>query len=638
MNKTDDIELDLTLFMDLINHSNDMIFILNMGSMQFEYINKTTCYKLGYTFDEMQALGVEGFRKSLPENSSFSEHIKELKQSNEGLTDHAILICKDGSEIYIEANVRIINRNNNDYNIVMVRDITERVEYIESIEKLKERLELALLGNNSGIWDWNLLDNSIYLSPQWKEMLGFSENELHNLLSTWKERVHPDDIQTVMSYINENFDDNVKYNEMVYRLRHKDDKWIWVLARAITQYDEHNKAIRRVGTHTDITKEKARQLKSAHQAQIIEQINDAVVSSDLDGNITSWNLGAQKLLDYSADEVIGKPVTLLHREEDIPTIEKNIAIIMQTGSHSEDMYFVKKSKELVCVSISFSLLKDENGVPVNIIAYGYDLTERKKAQDEIKHINENLQKEVSSQLDKLREKDNILMEQSKLAQMGDMLNMIAHQWRQPLNSMSASAIKLSLQNELDILNKDSVEETSRFIQEETQIMSKIINDFMNFNKPEKNDKFLLFESISQVFNIISPQLKNRNITLEVEVDREIKIFHNSKSIEHTLLNLIMNSRDAFEDSKIKNKRIKIFTTKDEDSISLHVEDNAGGIPANIIDKVFNPYFSTKEQGKGTGIGLYMSKQMIESIKGSIINVEVLNNHTLFTMKFENYFL
>ena len=98
----------------------------------------------------------------------------------------------------------------------------------------------------------------------------------------------------------------------------------------------------------------------------------------------------------------------------------------------------------------------------------------------------------------------------------------------------------------------------------------------------------------------------------------------------------MNSRDAFENkNEIKNKTIKIFTTTDENSIFLHVEDNAGGIPEEIIDKIFNPYFTTKEQGKGTGIGLYMSKQMLEGVGGCTINVEVIDGHTLFIIRFAN---
>ena len=218
--------------------------------------------------------------------------------------------------------------------------------------------------------------------------------------------------------------------------------------------------------------------------------------------------------------------------------------------------------------------------------------------------------------------------------------MIAHQWRQPLNAISASAINLSLKNDFNMLDKKDIAVASEFIQDETQLMSKIINDFMEFNKPEKNSEFSLLEAISQVSKIISSQLTSRDITLEINVDKEIKVFHNSKNIEHVLLNLLVNARDAFEDGvplgykDIENKTIKMFITQDDESVTLTVEDNAGGIPQNIIEKVFNPYFTTKEQGKGTGIGLYMSKQMVESIDGSTINVEVVDYHTLFRVRFK----
>lgn len=250
--------------------------------------------------------------------------------------------------------------------------------------------------------------------------------------------------------------------------------------------------------------------------------------------------------------------------------------------------------------------------------------------EKVKYIN---RQSLIAHSKELREKDSLLLEQSKLAQMGDMLNMIAHQWRQPLNAMSASAIQLSMKNDLDMIDKDSIENTSKFIQKQTQLMSQIINDFMDFNKSQKNSEFLLFEAVEQVIKMILPQLKNRNITLKTDIDKDIKVFHNSKNIEHVLLNIIMNARDAFEENNhIENKTIKIFTTSDKDYVTLTIEDNAGGIPKNIINKIFNPYFTTKEQGKGTGIGLYMSKKMVESIDDNTLSVEVIEGTTLFKIK------
>ena len=347
---------------------------------------------------------------------------------------------------------------------------------------------------------------------------------------------------------------------------------------------------------------------------IINNIPIRIFWKDLDGIY----LGANKLFLKDAgvdspDEIIGKTdfelpwakkEAQIYRDDDIAVMKSGISKLqyeeMQTGANG---------KQLI-LQTSKVPLKNTKGSTIGILGVYEDITEKR-------HLK------------------NQLIEQSKLAQMGDMLNMIAHQWRQPLNAMSASAINLSIKNQFDMLSKEFVEEISEFIQQETQSMSKIIDDFMEFNKPEKNNNFPLLESIYMVKSIVTAQFTSRNISLEVNVDKEIKVFHNSKSIEHTLLNLLMNARDAFDGSDLKDKKIKIFTTIDENFITLNIQDNAGGIPQDIINKVFNPYFTTKEQGKGTGIGLYMAKQMVESIEGSSISVEAVNNCTLFKITFKN---
>ena len=230
--------------------------------------------------------------------------------------------------------------------------------------------------------------------------------------------------------------------------------------------------------------------------------------------------------------------------------------------------------------------------------------------------------------------EEFIIEQSRLAQMGEMLNMIAHQWRQPLNAISASAINLSLKNSLNMIEDSDIEDITQIIQQKTQSLSEIIDDFMAFNKPESNKKFFLFEVVSHVEKIIAPQLKNRSIELEVKIDEGVEVFHNTKSIEHILLNLIINSRDAFEGKNIENKKIRVYLTEDENTLSLAVEDNAGGIPDEVLSKVFNPYFTTKEKGKGTGIGLYMSKQMMESVNNAQIDVKVKDCKTEFKLIFK----
>jgi signal transduction histidine kinase len=212
--------------------------------------------------------------------------------------------------------------------------------------------------------------------------------------------------------------------------------------------------------------------------------------------------------------------------------------------------------------------------------------------------------------------------------------MIAHQWRQPLNVISSVAIRLNLKNELGKLEQDDIKNISGLIGSKVQEMSNIINDFMEFNKPDANSKFKLIDAVKTVIDMSEAQFKSRGIEIEVDVDENLEVFHNLKSIEHVLLNLLTNSRDAFAENKdITTRLIKIYTTKSENGITLSVEDNAGGIKKDILHKIFNPYFTTKEQGKGTGIGLYMSKKMVESVSNAKLSVEVIENRTIFHILF-----
>ena len=243
-------------------------------------------------------------------------------------------------------------------------------------------------------------------------------------------------------------------------------------------------------------------------------------------------------------------------------------------------------------------------------------------------------KKLEQEVKENQKKDRLLMEQSKLAQMGEMMNMIAHQWRQPLNVVAASALNLSLLNSIGSLDDEELEKTTTFIQEQVQKMSETINDFMEFNKETAQDEIIHNESVINVQKMIMSQLVNRSILLKIDIDNLIKVFHNKTSIEHSLMNIIGNARDAYDHYESEDEKIiKIYTKEDNNNVILCIEDNAGGIPKEIINKIFNPYFTTKEQGKGTGIGLYMTKKMIEEVDGSSIDVESSNGKTIFYIKF-----
>ncbi|BAF72332.1 bifunctional diguanylate cyclase/phosphodiesterase [Sulfurovum sp. NBC37-1] len=250
----------------------------------------------------------------------------------------------------------------------------------EMDEKIKERFELALCGSKTSILDWDMVNHTLYISPSWKEMLGYREDELPNAESTWKKLAYPRDIVNVMRSLKKHIREHRKVFENNHRLRHKDGHWIWVLGRARIIYDEAGNPIRMVGTHTDITEEKELQLKYSQQAQVLEQIHDAVILLDMDGFIRSWNKGSEILFEYRADEVIGKNFSILFSDNITSAYEKWISELKENGEYKGEMFLQKKSGEPLYAVFSFSLLKNQNGETTEVVSLIHDITEQKKAE------------------------------------------------------------------------------------------------------------------------------------------------------------------------------------------------------------------------------------------------------------------
>ncbi|MGA1931168.1 sensor histidine kinase [Arcobacter sp. YIC-464] len=217
----------------------------------------------------------------------------------------------------------------------------------------------------------------------------------------------------------------------------------------------------------------------------------------------------------------------------------------------------------------------------------------------------------------LREKDILLIQQSKMAAMGEMIDNIAHQWKQPLNTISTTASGIKLQEELDILNNKTLVKEMDNITTSTKFLSETIDDFRNFFNTNKTKReFSLENCINKVLLLVNSKLRNRYIEVIKDIN-EYKVTGVENEIVQILMNIVNNAIDALDDSINDNKYIFIDTKIEEDKIYITIKDNAGGIDKNIINKIFESRFTTKKEGKGTGIGLYMSKIIINSYKGSI---------------------
>ncbi|NPA59239.1 MAG: PAS domain S-box protein [Epsilonproteobacteria bacterium] len=237
-----------------------------------------------------------------------------------------------------------------------------------------------------------------------------------------------------------------------------------------------------------------------------------------------------------------------------------------------------------------------------------DIDSRKKAELEIIRLNTTLEERVSKEVEKNREKDKQMLHQSKLAQMGEMISMIAHQWRQPLAAINAAAIGINIKAQLNKLEKETAIDASNKIADYTKHLSETIDDFRTFFKSNKDKQNTTYtELIESVLKIVEVSIKNKNISIIKNLNSTIVFETYENELKQVLLNLIKNAEDALLENNIQDAKIII---ESYDNIIL-VKDNAGGIPTNIIDKIFEPYFSTKLEKNGTGLGLYMSKTIVE---------------------------
>lgn len=233
-------------------------------------------------------------------------------------------------------------------------------------------------------------------------------------------------------------------------------------------------------------------------------------------------------------------------------------------------------------------------------------------------LNSRLRSEVHDKSSQIREKDELLIQQSRLASMGEMLENISHQWKQPLHKLSLVIQNHYFKHKMEGVSADDLESFNEHSTMLVNYMSTTVDDFRNFFDPQKEKElFGLNESVEKVLSILSSSLKEEKIEIVLAIKSREKVAGYPNEFGQVLLNLFSNARDALLSGNIEEKKIEISVDENEDSIVLAFLDNAGGIPQDILPKIFDPYFSTKGLKKGSGIGLYMSKMIIEnSMNGS----------------------
>ncbi|MFZ3017781.1 MAG: ATP-binding protein [Gallionella sp.] len=244
--------------------------------------------------------------------------------------------------------------------------------------------------------------------------------------------------------------------------------------------------------------------------------------------------------------------------------------------------------------------------------------ELNKALRQLKTVNTSLEQRVDEQTQQNIEKERLLIQQSRSAAMGEMISNIAHQWRQPLSTLGLVVQNIMLDYRENELNRESLEKYVDTAQQCVTQMSETIDDFRNFFRPDKAKvRFNLHQAVSDSLQLLEATLKNNNIQVAMGKDLGLEAFGHANEFSQVILNVLANAKDALVDNQPHQRRIEVELRETEHTGLVVIRDNAGGIPDGAMEKIFDPYFTTK--ASGTGIGLYMSKTIIEKhMDGSIV--------------------
>ncbi|MCB1176252.1 MAG: PAS domain S-box protein, partial [Leptospiraceae bacterium] len=369
----------------------------------------------------------------------------------------------------------------------------------------------------------------------------------------------------------------------------------------------------------NITENRLWEIQMQYQEALIDLIFEislvGLIIVDNNGKVTRFNEKFLSLWKKTKHEVVNKNIWEIFTIGECKITPESFHEQLLNKDHSSIEEKLNFNGEDIYLEVNQTCFKniDEKDF---LLIYLIDITERKKHELQIIEMNKGLEVKVIEEVNKNRKKDHLLIAQARMASMGEMIGNIAHQWRQPLSSLSGIFQNLADAIRYEELDEKQLDEFEHKVVGLIDYMSKTIDDFRYFFKPQKEIiKFkVLKECINKTLLIIESAIKKNDVNLILELGDEFEIEGYPGELSQVIINLINNSVDALKG--VKKPFVKIQLTKQEDNLEIRVIDNAGGIPENIASKIFDPYFTTKE--KGTGIGLYMSKMIVEnSMNGSL---------------------
>lgn len=643
-NRTQDLMKSELKFRNLMENANDAIMIFNTGTLSCSLTNLKAEILTGYSQEEL--LGIRFFDLFLPDDlKRVKKHYEEALKKGSANLYNIPLRKKDGDPVFVDISNSLIEFQNQQFINCIIHDVTEQhkierernavfqisdiiakssnLDTIlrKALENILKNLELEV----AVIFLYDQKTNEIILSFQKGFSEAFMEKFARDTVTADTKRICTKTAFTKeMQYLQNPFkgsmsvflasDVDQENLQTVVSLPLIAEGTLVGVLQVIT-----NRKRRFSGESLMLLESLANQLAAGilriqleqgkHQddqflASILTDSVDAIVSMDAEGRITSWNRGAEKIFHLNKEQAMGKPFPALFQNPDLLD-NKQIHHMLHEQGFIKDYEIGNMTQDgrKISLHISMTAIKDHSGKFVGSSAIIRDITEQREMQERIQ-------------------------QSEKLSSVGQLAAGIAHEIGTPLNIISGNAEYLMMDMQPD---NPEMEELSIIIHQ-TERIAKLIQQLMDFARDTRPsfESTDIHQVIDNILTLVRHQLKKNNITLAADLNGSVpKIVADPNQLQQVFLNIIINAIHAMPDGG----RLGIETSadKDEESVRIRIRDTGHGIPKEYVSNIFNPFFTTKEVGQGTGLGLAVSHRIIENHRGKIEVESRVHEGTCFTV-------
>ncbi|SKB80445.1 PAS domain S-box protein [Malaciobacter marinus] len=593
--------------LEYLNITKGLYLILDKNS-NIIFANEQACKILGVSQEKIVSMNwVDSF---IPQElkSYISNVIKEIANKNMQINRYVEneIVTLDGERKFISWKNSFVEKKGEVTQVICSgEDITEKREIQKYIEEKEERLKAIFDFSPLGILISDKTGKMIEANLAFLNMLGYSQDEI--LGKSYLDITHFDYLDLNEDHFNRLIDNEIGMYKITKRYITKNNELLWGNVTVSTIKNEFNEILYVLAIIEDITQMKTREEDIIAQRKFLHTIIDEnpniIIVKDYEGKFVLVNQAIARLYNTTTEDMIGKSDGDYNLNED--QVKHYLQSVQEIMDLDETKVVYEESTDILTGKIRYfqsikKPISDRYGNK-QLLIIANDITDIKEAQK------------------KLKDNEEMIHHQSKMAAMGEMLENIAHQWRQPLSVITTSASSVRIHKEMGTLSDDFLDEVLDAIVKSGNHLSQTIDDFRDFFKPDKEKvRFNIKNTYKKALFLVSSKLKNREIDI-IENIEDIDLYGFDNELVQVIMNLINNARDALEESSLEYKYIFIDIYKDkENNIILKICDNAGGIPVNVIGKIFEPYFTTKHKSLGTGIGLYMCEEiLVKHMNGEI---------------------